>query len=268
MTVWTCPTCDDSFDTEKGMKCHHALSHGESIRGVEVDCSFCGETVRRRRNVVESQDEFYCDEDCMGSHHESELIGENHPSWNGGGIVGECSWCGGEVRRKPAEFERYENIFCDKSCYGSWRSENLCGEDHPLYNKAVVSCSWCGNKLQRTRSMVNGNEHHFCDYDHMGEWYSQNNTGEDSPSWSGGKPDYYGPNWHRERRKRIKLDQARCQFCGRNESDIPQAIDVHHLIPIARFDEPEDANYLSNLRCACRSCHLAWEGIPLAPQLG
>lgn len=61
------------------------------------------------------------------------------------------------------------------------------------------------------------------------------------------------------RRKALKRDEYSCQVCEMTREEhynkTDRDLDVHHKIPIAEFDEPEDANYLTNLVTTCRSCH-------------
>jgi len=50
-----------------------------------------------------------------------------------------CEYCGRPIRRtKPSEVGR----FCDHTCYGLWRSENLVGEKAPAYKDGR-----CGERL-------------------------------------------------------------------------------------------------------------------------
>lgn len=49
-----------------------------------------------------------------------------------------CSWCGNELIRHNYQIERSENFFCDHSCFGNWRSENIVGENHPRYDGGPV----------------------------------------------------------------------------------------------------------------------------------
>ena len=204
-----CPTCNEGFKTYSGMKTHHYHKHGESISGEPVDCSSCGNTIRRRRNVVESQDLFFCDNECMAEHSKS-IPKEEHGSWRGGKDEINCDECNTLFKRRPSEISYYDNNFCSNGCYYDWKRKN-----HP--------------------------------------------TGEDNPLWNGGRADDYGSNWNQNREKVLERDDYSCKVCGMTRKEhhnkYGQDLDVHHKIPIAEFDEPEDANYLTNLVTTCRSCH-------------
>lgn len=67
-----CPTCDQAFDTDRGVKIHHSKAHGESIRGYEHVCDYCGETFRTNREGRGK----YCGQECYGE----AISGEDNPS--------------------------------------------------------------------------------------------------------------------------------------------------------------------------------------------
>lgn len=77
----------------------------------------------------------------------------------------------------------------------------------------------------------------------------------------------YGKDWISKRRECLKRDDKSCRKCGmtqREHVDVYNAgLDVHHITPLAAFDNPAEANELQNLIALCRSCHLKMEGIPI-----
>jgi 5-methylcytosine-specific restriction endonuclease McrA len=54
----------------------------------------------------------------------------------------ECDFCGKSITKPPSEVESAEHHFCDRECYGNWRSE---GEDSRL----VLECDYCGTEYRR-----------------------------------------------------------------------------------------------------------------------
>jgi 5-methylcytosine-specific restriction endonuclease McrA len=207
---YDCPTCQKSLETYKGLKTHHYHKHDESISGERVQCSYCGDELSRRRNVVEKQDNFFCDAGNCQSKWNKELDKEDHGSWNGGKVDLICDWCDKRFKRKQSEAEKYDKSFCSNNCRFEWKREN-----HP--------------------------------------------TGEDNWSWNEGCVEDYGSNWNKKREETIHRDEYKCQVCGMTRDEHHEQygrdLSVHHKIPIAEFDEPEDANYLINLVTTCRSCH-------------
>lgn len=93
-------------------------------------------------------------------------------------------------------------------------------------------------------------------------------TKELAPNWKGGVANDYGSNWKRMRDKTRERDNNTCQVCGYEWEEGEMKLDVHHIIPLKKFEKPEKANTLDNLITLCRECHNEWEGIPLRPTDG
>jgi len=94
--------------------------------------------------------------------------------------------------------------------------------------------------------------------------------GEKHPRWVE-NPEYnYGPNWQEQRRKAIEEGDEQCRACGMSRQEhrdkYGRDIQVHHIIPLRKFDEPKNANKLSNLTPLCSGCHRRYEGLPVVPQ--
>ena len=99
--------------------------------------------------------------------------------------------------------------------------------------------------------------------------------GSEHWNWSGGAPEYYGPNWPEQRKKALERDGYVCRSCGTTQeehiTEEGRGLHVHHRVrfgAFAPFDGPEDyeeANVLSNLLSFCSSCHRRWEKIPVQP---
>ena len=72
---YECPSCDKKFSSLRGRNAHHTQVHGESIRGSEYECEWCGETFTDRRSPEHNNPPKYCKR-CYGKHME----GENNPN--------------------------------------------------------------------------------------------------------------------------------------------------------------------------------------------
>jgi len=257
-----CPTCGNVYDTERGVKLHHARAHDESLAGKKVECHYCGKTYRETPSRIERAKRNYCSTDCYDEDKSERMAGENNPAYDGGGYV-ECEWCGDEFWLKPSLDYKY----CSHSC--SAKAYHDESEQHHNYNSQIVSCETCGSELERTEYRINRQENHFCNESCYGE-YKQTLTGEDSPGWKGGFSPNYGPDWEEKREKARERDDYTCQDCGVTESELGKELDVHHIRPLRVFKEEYDdpkcyelANKLDNLISYCSTCHARWEGIPL-----
>jgi 5-methylcytosine-specific restriction endonuclease McrA len=125
----SCPTCEESFVNERGMKIHHSKIHGESIAGVETVCSWCSSTIRRQKDRA-SGDSF-CDDVCYGEWLSRNKTGEKNPNWSGGNEDVVCQNCGEEFEKIPANVSDLN--FCCEGCRTEWISNNWVGENHPAW---------------------------------------------------------------------------------------------------------------------------------------
>lgn len=95
--------------------------------------------------------------------------------------------------------------------------------------------------------------------------------GEENPNWRGGERPQrdYGKNWETQRQKALKRDGYECRACGMPQEEhletFGKGLDVHHVIPLAEFEDPEAANDIGNLVTACKSCHRTFEHLPIFP---
>ena len=179
--------CCRMFDTERAMNIHHFQVHGESIAGVEVDCAWCGGSLRREPAAVEASENHFCDHNCRGKWRSDNFNGEDHPNWSR--VEAECDWCGETVLKNRSKAEDRDHLFCDRACFGKWNSENQRGEDNPSWSRETVECEWCGEEISATKSRRENNDVLVCDMECFGEWMSEQKTGEGNPKWGGGEVD-------------------------------------------------------------------------------
>lgn len=246
----TCPTCGRGFDTEQGLKIHHARAHGESIAGVEVECEQCGETVRKEPWQVEQRDHHFCSRECHGVFQVSL-------------VAVKCDYCGEEVQKQPHQLENNDHHFCSRECMGAWRSEHKAGENAAAWRggNVEVACAQCGETMRKKPADAEQYDHHFCSLECKGAWQSDHKTGENAPRWRGGSPNHYGPSWRRQRRAALSRADAACELCGltreQHRTLHGRDLEVHHKVPFRVFgvEHHAQANALSNLVVVCRSCH-------------
>ena len=80
----------------------------------------------------------------------------------------ECDFCGETISRPPSVVERAEHHFCDKACYGKWRSEQ---ED----SRIVLQCDYCGIEFKRyERTLKSDQTNTFCSNECRGRWQVEN----------------------------------------------------------------------------------------------
>lgn len=182
-----CPTCGrDDFASRRGVKAHHAQTHGERLT-VTVECAWCGDEKEVDENRVGRTENFFCDNTCRGEW-QSQLDKESHSAWKGGKVVVNCAQCGAEKRVKRCKVEQQERHFCDNDCYGEWCSENRRGKQSPAWRggKTTVECAYCGTEKELQQWELDQSERYFCDQQCQGKWWSERRTGPVGDSWGPG----------------------------------------------------------------------------------
>jgi endogenous inhibitor of DNA gyrase (YacG/DUF329 family) len=173
-----------------------------------------------------------------------------------------CANCEKEfyVRQKWRIEASKHGVFCSVACQGAYFAKHKLA--HPPLKKddpsktLTFACAQCGKEFQRKSYAVKPKYGPFCSHECYGKWRSGNLSGEDSPNWKGGYTmDYGGSHWKRQRKAARKRDHFICQDCGATEQNHGYEMDVHHIRAYDLFDDPEEANSLSNLVTLCRVCH-------------
>ena len=167
-----------------------------------------------------------------------------------------CTQCGQVFTRKASDAREKAarnpsgHAFCSQECSVKHRW----GEKRTI----LVECKQCGKSLEREANKVRtrGRYGPFCSHVCYGKWRTENLAGEASPAWKGGYSlDYGRSHWKRQRRLARERDAHKCRDCGTAEQSFGYKLDVHHVVPYDRFDDPAEANHLDNLVTLCRMCH-------------
>lgn len=251
-----CPTCGRSdFRTGRGMRIHHAKVHGESLSIVEVNCDYCDATREISSYKLKIQQNVYCSPECQHRDKVKDRVGV------------ECEYCGTTERVKPGRAKSYR--FCSTDCKADWEQKNWTGENGPNWRGRIEKvCKTCGEAFEVRQSRE---RRQFCGRDCMYEWFGEWISGDNHPMWKGGYDEYYGPNWHKQRRKARERDGFECRVCGKPDEENRRQLPVHHIQPKRAFEDKngnydyEEGNRLENLITLCDACHPRWEGIPLRP---
>lgn len=130
-----CPTCDrDDFDSNRGMRMHHARTHGESLSFSTYECAECGTTFERQDTKVDSENVF-CGRDCFAAYDSRAKSGEDHRWYQGGKQVVAYSFCGDALKRDKHEVEKSTEFFCNIGCQAAWKqqSDNWSSDTHPAW---------------------------------------------------------------------------------------------------------------------------------------
>lgn len=159
-----CPSCESTFDTERGMKIHHKQKHGESLVQKTTTCEVtgCDNTFTYYPSDKEGK---ICNE-CVSS-------GES--IWSVESISNEdlvdslskpdsvklmCHWCEDSFfgeRRK-----RKRKTFCSDSCRSKYQSKRMTGEQNPRYIDGTSSGANYGSTWRSVKSKALNRDNHEC----------------------------------------------------------------------------------------------------------
>jgi 5-methylcytosine-specific restriction endonuclease McrA len=173
-----------------------------------------------------------------------------------------CMVCGKAIQRAYTQVRLNQGRHvCSRQCL----SARMRGEGSPVYTERVeTKCDTCGTTFQQPQHQYKRTEKHYCSMECLGAANGERIRGPNNARWKGGGPNYYGDNWHLQRRKALKRDGYRCQRCGKDKGVAPLV--VHHIRPFKTFGyvKGQNANYIEandieNLMSLCMSCHLLVE---------
>lgn len=186
-----CPSCDETFDSTRGMRIHHKLQHGESLATTELECKQCGETYEELK--VRAGRSNFCSKECRYDWQGEQWEGDNNPR-SAEDVILECVRCGEEYEVIPAR--EGKSRFCSRECLHAWMSENRSGENSHAWEGGEVElqCEECGSNFGVKPARID--EARFCSRECKNQWQEKNMTGGANPSWTGG------------------LEEQTCEQCG------------------------------------------------------
>lgn len=232
-------------------------------------CTHCGGEFYDYASNRQGHAHYYCSRTCKSAHEAVTHAGSNNPRWKGNSVTASCEYCGASFVVKAFQYHRYARHFCSRACKASAIGVERSGENNNKWKGGPLrlTCTECGATFERSRRSVRANSaHYFCSRKCKGLWTSKHIVGPYAPRWSGGKAEYYGPNWLQQSRATRKRDEYRCRICGNSKGQRGKALDVHHIKPFKSFsyipgqnDYYLPANDLENLITLCPEHHKAVE---------
>lgn len=237
MSSAECPTCGKELSTKRGMRQHHTKVHDEPLPN--RTCSGCDEEFydpKARREFCDS-----CNPNA----------GKHNGNWKGAKETATCERCGDKFEFYPSN---KEGRYCP-DCVEE--ADEFLGKPYAEVvdvERIHRECDHCGKSMEVLASERKYGAGRFCSRDCLSNWMSENRRGKNHHNWDNGGGKYVGK-WSRARKKALERDDYQCQNCGTTTEEIGRNPDVHHIVPLRKFDEPQDAHALDNLVSLCRKCH-------------
>jgi len=183
-----------------------------------------------------------------------------------------CTWCLKPIDRAPS-LCRSKRLFCSRDCRTMWAHHPIrcpgCGETFPrdpkftgrkycswdCYKRSrhvTLTCAVCGKQFQSylsERRKRKARSHVACCSRACRNVYTSRLLGGDGTWMEGGRynPKRSRPGWRKVRDAYMESVGGMCELC-----ETEQAVDVHHLHPVA------DGGCLysfDNLAAVCKRCH-------------
>lgn len=224
-----CPTCEKILSTERGMRQHHTKVHGKPLPNrtcTGCKTEFYDPKARRK----------FC-ENCNPN------AGEHNGNWRDEKEAAECKRCGVEFEYYPSN---KEGVYCS-TCVEE--SDEFLGvpyyEVHDIERTKKV-CEFCGRIIDVLQSRADRYPVRFCSLNCHALSLSEPETVAEN---------VYRGKWYKIRQQVLERDEYRCQNCGISCDEMGREPDVHHIIPVREFENPQRAHTLDNLISLCRSCH-------------
>ena len=215
-----CPTCEKECKSEKGMKQHHARTHGESLNTISVKCDYCSNKVKKNKHEIKNYKNTFCSTECENKWRSNRYSGSNHPN-SKDKVSLECTQCNQEF--SVHKYREDSAQFCSTDCHDIFRH---------IGGTKLVECDNCGTEYRDYQSNIERNKYHFCSTDCQTTGYSKYYSGQNSSQWKGGE------NLYKAIRENISdiswskfAENVRdnvCENCGDNSG----TMHLHHIVPV------------------------------------
>lgn len=134
-----CEVCGEKFTSSRkeAKYCSEKCQHLARRNRVKVKCSYCGKELEVIKSKADSQEYFYCNQQCRTEHLKTIMKGTNNPNFNK--VKYNCDGCNKEIYIKPYKIKSQKHIFCSEECYTKNIGKFYKGENNSNWNKNLTS---------------------------------------------------------------------------------------------------------------------------------
>jgi hypothetical protein len=136
-----------------------AAEHAKSMRtGTPLECSYCHQSFYRSPSN-RARGKPYCSRVCMGAAFVGRFVGAKSPRFRGN-VETLCGHCAKAIVRPRWSAGDRKRTFCDRKCFGAWRSINWCANGNPAWRGG--SAKYYGANWRRQAREARRRDGHAC----------------------------------------------------------------------------------------------------------
>lgn len=128
---------------------------------IEIRCAFCSSLIYRTRSKIDNHKNQFCNKNCNNNWNKLN-VKRGAENWKYNTVEKPCSYCGKLVKRQYWQANGYEHTFCNTECHGKWRSENMTGENSPLWQGGFIE--YRGANWHKQRELARKRDNDTCQH--------------------------------------------------------------------------------------------------------
>lgn len=134
----TCACCHRKFLSQfkDAVYCSNSCLGKSKESKFEVDCSYCGNKVRKKRYKKDAHEYYYCNQTCRTQHLKRLMLGVGNPNY--GRIQHNCDGCDKLIEVIPSKLAKQQYVFCSNDCYKENIGQYFSGSNNPFWNPMLT----------------------------------------------------------------------------------------------------------------------------------
>ena len=138
-------------------ECYDIFQRG-CIENPKVECSNCGKLKEVTPYEKEKSEDHFCNKECYDLWQIGKNAGSDNVRFNS--IEVKCAWCGETLLLQPNEI--HERNYCNVNHRAKWVSENLSGENSPIWRGGFNKNDYSPNFNKLTKKKIKERDNNRC----------------------------------------------------------------------------------------------------------